>query len=159
MHSSDRMKTLFRMFKDYDKNIVFRGCQMHFLNIYFKRKETILTFFRHFVNCQKLLLSNRYWTTFVKLPVKGQPLLYYLCYLCNVVITLYTGDNVEYFSFRVTQSRYVHRVKCRSIKYKQPTRHFVFRCAYTHSATTSLPLLDYLCKTACQKSTVIGLLL
>jgi len=26
-------------------------------------------------------------------------------------------------------------VKCRSIKYKQPKRYFVFRCAYTHSAT------------------------
>jgi len=31
MYSSDGMKTLIRMFKDYDKNIVFRECQMHLL--------------------------------------------------------------------------------------------------------------------------------
>ena len=37
------------MFKDYDKNIVFMDCQMHFLNIYLKRKELILIFFRHLV--------------------------------------------------------------------------------------------------------------
>ena len=37
------------MFKDYDKNIVFMDCQMHFLNIYLRRKEIILIFFRHFV--------------------------------------------------------------------------------------------------------------
>jgi len=30
MHSSDRMKRLIRTFKDYDKNIVFRDCQMHY---------------------------------------------------------------------------------------------------------------------------------
>jgi len=30
MYSSDRMKTVIRMLKCYDKNIVFRDCQMHF---------------------------------------------------------------------------------------------------------------------------------
>ena len=30
MYPSDRMKTLTSFFKDYDKNIVFRDCQMHF---------------------------------------------------------------------------------------------------------------------------------
>ena len=33
MYSSDRMKTLIRLFKDNDKNIVFRDWQMHFYNI------------------------------------------------------------------------------------------------------------------------------
>jgi len=30
MYSSDRMKILIRYFKDYDKNIVFMDCLMHF---------------------------------------------------------------------------------------------------------------------------------
>jgi len=30
MYSSDRMKTVIRIFKDYDKNIVFRDSKMHF---------------------------------------------------------------------------------------------------------------------------------
>jgi len=64
MYSSDRMKPLIRMFKDYDKNIVFKACQMHFLNIYLSRKEIPLIFFRHFVElssnvqCVKVLLWN-----------------------------------------------------------------------------------------------------
>jgi len=29
MYSSDIMKTVITIFKDYDKNIVFRDCQMH----------------------------------------------------------------------------------------------------------------------------------
>jgi len=37
------------MFKDYDTNIMFRDFQMHFLNIYLRRKEILLIFFRHFV--------------------------------------------------------------------------------------------------------------
>ena len=49
MYSSDIMKPLIRMFKDYDKNIVFKACQMLFLNIYLRRKEIFLIFFRHFV--------------------------------------------------------------------------------------------------------------
>jgi len=61
MYSPDRMKTLIRMFKDYDENIVFMDCQMHFLNIYLRRKEILLIFFRHFV----------------ELPAKNQPLLDY----------------------------------------------------------------------------------
>jgi len=60
MYSSDRMKTLIRFLKDYD-NIVFMDCQMHFLNIYLRRKEILLIFFRHFV----------------ELPAKKQPLLDY----------------------------------------------------------------------------------
>jgi len=36
MYSSDRMKTLIIFLKDYDKNIVFRDCQMHVLNIYLR---------------------------------------------------------------------------------------------------------------------------
>ena len=31
MYSFDRMKTVIRIFKDYDKNIVLRDCQMHYL--------------------------------------------------------------------------------------------------------------------------------
>jgi len=38
-----------RFCKEYDKNIVFMDCQVHFLNIYLKRKEIRLIFFRHFV--------------------------------------------------------------------------------------------------------------
>jgi len=61
MYSSDRMQTLIRLFKDYDKNIVFMDCQIFFLNIYLRRKEILLIFFRHFV----------------ELPAKNQPLLDY----------------------------------------------------------------------------------
>jgi len=46
MYSSDKMKTLIKMLKDYDKNIVCMDCQMHFLNIYLRRKEIPLIFFR-----------------------------------------------------------------------------------------------------------------
>jgi len=60
MYSSDRMKTLIRMFKDYDKNIVFMDCQMHFLNIYLRRKEMFLIFI--LLNCLQKI--NSYWTTF-----------------------------------------------------------------------------------------------
>jgi len=59
MYSADRMKTLIRFLKDYDKNIVFRDCQMHFLNIYLRRKEIFLIIFCHLVehpaNYQSLL--------------------------------------------------------------------------------------------------------
>jgi len=41
MHSSDRMKTLNRIFKDYVKNIMFKDFQMHFSNIYWRRKELL----------------------------------------------------------------------------------------------------------------------
>jgi len=34
---------------DDDKNIVFRDCQIHFLNIHLKRKEILLILFHHFV--------------------------------------------------------------------------------------------------------------
>ena len=61
MYSSDRMITLAGMFKNYDKNIVFKDCQMHFLNIYLRRKKMLLIFFRHFV---KLPAKNHYWTLF-----------------------------------------------------------------------------------------------
>jgi len=49
MYSSDRMKTVIMFFKYYDKNIVFRDCQMHNINIYLRIKEILLIFFRHFV--------------------------------------------------------------------------------------------------------------
>ena len=55
------MKTLNRIYKDCDKNIVFRDCQMHPLTIYLRRKEILLIFFRHFVEP----------------PAKNQPLLDY----------------------------------------------------------------------------------
>ena len=47
---------------DYDNNIVFRDCQTHFLNIYSKRKEILLIFFRHAVELP--IKINRYLTTF-----------------------------------------------------------------------------------------------
>jgi len=43
------MKTVIMFFKYYDKNIVFRDCQMHNFNIYLRIKEILLIFFRHFV--------------------------------------------------------------------------------------------------------------
>ena len=61
MYSSDRMQTLIRLFKDFDKNIVFIDCQMHILNIYLRRKAILLIFFRYFV----------------ELPAEHQPLLDY----------------------------------------------------------------------------------
>ena len=56
------METLIGIFKDYDKNIVFRDCQMHFLNIYLGRKKILLIFLRHFVDLPATI--SRYWTTF-----------------------------------------------------------------------------------------------
>jgi len=41
MYSTDRMKTLIRIFKDYDKNIVFRDCQCIIVYIYLRRKEIL----------------------------------------------------------------------------------------------------------------------
>jgi len=35
------MKTLNRIFKDYVKNIMFKDFQMHFSNIYWRRKELL----------------------------------------------------------------------------------------------------------------------
>jgi len=46
------MKTLIIMFKEYDKNIVFRDCQMHILNIRLRRNAILLIFFRHIVERQ-----------------------------------------------------------------------------------------------------------
>ena len=62
MYSSDRIKTLIKTFKDYDKNIVFLGTKSIFLNIYLRRKEILLIVFRHFVELPAK--DNRYWTTF-----------------------------------------------------------------------------------------------
>ena len=62
MYSSDRMKTLIRTFKEYDKNNVFLGTKSIFLNIYLRRKEILLIVFRHFVELPAK--DNRYWTTF-----------------------------------------------------------------------------------------------
>jgi len=55
------MKTLIRIFKDYDKNIVFRDCQMHVLNIYLRRKEILLIFFCHFVELPAKIQSDYFW--------------------------------------------------------------------------------------------------
>ena len=49
MYSSDRMKTLIILFKDYDKSIVSKDCQMHYFYIHLRRKEIFLIFFRQFV--------------------------------------------------------------------------------------------------------------
>jgi len=57
------MKTLIRICKDYDKNIVFRDCQMlYFFDIYLRRNELLLFFFRQFVKLPAKI--NRCWTTF-----------------------------------------------------------------------------------------------
>jgi len=61
MYSSDRMKTLIILCKDYDKNIVFRDSQMHCFYIHLRRKEIFFSF----VNLLSFLPKiNRYWTTF-----------------------------------------------------------------------------------------------
>ena len=57
MYSSDRMKTLIRFVKAYDKNFVFMNYQMHCLDIYMRRKEILLIFFRHFVAMNQPLLD------------------------------------------------------------------------------------------------------
>jgi len=57
MYSSDRMKTLIRFVKAYDKNFVFMDYQMHCLDIYMRRKEILLIFFRHFVAMNQPLLD------------------------------------------------------------------------------------------------------
>ena len=57
MYSSDRM------FKDYVKNIVFRPCQMHFLNICLRRKK--IPWFSSVILLNYLTKNNnRYWTSF-----------------------------------------------------------------------------------------------
>ena len=38
MYPSDRMKTLIRIFKDYDKNFRFMDCQMQFFKYLFEKK-------------------------------------------------------------------------------------------------------------------------
>jgi len=43
MYSSDRMLTLIRFFKENDKNIIFRDCQMQKKN--WKRMKTLLIIF------------------------------------------------------------------------------------------------------------------
>jgi len=43
MYSSDRMLTLIRFFKENDKNIIFRDCQMQ--KKIWKRKKTLLIIF------------------------------------------------------------------------------------------------------------------
>ena len=48
MYSSDRMKTLIIFFKDYDKTCLVTAKWIIF-NIYLRRKETLLIFFRHCV--------------------------------------------------------------------------------------------------------------
>jgi len=62
MYSSDRMKTLIRIFKGYDKDIVFRDCQMH----YYEKKGDPFDFLPSFcwTPCKNLYMVNHYWTTF-----------------------------------------------------------------------------------------------
>ena len=48
MYSSDRIKTLIRMFKDYDKNIVFRDCQMYFFKYLFEKIGDPFDYFSSF---------------------------------------------------------------------------------------------------------------
>ena len=50
MYSSDRMKTLIKFFKDYDKIIVFMDCQNKIKKYLFEIfLEILLILFRHFV--------------------------------------------------------------------------------------------------------------
>ena len=62
MYSSDGMKTLISMFKDYNKNIVFMDCQMYFFKYLFETKGNSIIFFRQSVELPTK--TNRYWTTF-----------------------------------------------------------------------------------------------
>ena len=61
MYPFDRMKTLIILFKDYDKNIMSKDCQMHYVLYLFEKKGDLFIFFRQFV----------------ELPAKNQPLLDY----------------------------------------------------------------------------------
>jgi len=49
------MKTMVRIFKDFDKNIVFRDCQMHILTNIFEKKGESFDFLPSFwwTFCQK----------------------------------------------------------------------------------------------------------
>jgi len=60
------MKTSIRIFKEYDKNIVFRDCQMHYFKHLFEKKGDPFDFLLSFcwTTCQNLYMINRYWTTF-----------------------------------------------------------------------------------------------
>ena len=67
IYTYDRIKTLTRLFfKDYDKNMVFRDCQVHFFNIYMRRKQILLIIFRYFVevSANNINMINRCWPTF-----------------------------------------------------------------------------------------------
>ena len=67
IYTYDRIKTLTRLFfKDYDKDMVFRDCQVHFFNIYLRRKQILLIIFRHFVevSANNINMINRCWPTF-----------------------------------------------------------------------------------------------
>ena len=48
MYSSDRMKTLIRFIKDYDKNSVFMDCQMHLFKYLFEKKGSPFDFLPSF---------------------------------------------------------------------------------------------------------------
>jgi len=60
------MKTLIRMFKDYDKHILFRHCQMHYFLILFGKTGDQFDFLPSFCQtlCQNLYRFKRYCTTF-----------------------------------------------------------------------------------------------
>ena len=66
MYSSDRMKTLIILFKCYDKNVVFKDCQIHYSFYLFKKKRDPFNFLPSFcwTPCRNLYMINRYWTTF-----------------------------------------------------------------------------------------------
>jgi len=51
MYSSDRTKTVIRMFKNYDKNIVFRDRQLYYCLYLFERKRDPFDFLLSFCCC------------------------------------------------------------------------------------------------------------
>ena len=66
MYSSDRIKTSIRIVKDYDKNIVFRDCQLHSCLYLFEKKGDPFDFLPSFcwIPYQHLYMIKRYWNTF-----------------------------------------------------------------------------------------------
>ena len=82
MYSSDRIKTVIRMFKYYNKNIVFRDSQMHFYICIWEERRSFRLF--SVILLKFLLKINRYWTTFERECKERQLCMDYWYYSCSL---------------------------------------------------------------------------
>ena len=74
MYSSDRMKTMIRMFKDYGKNIKFRDCLIALLFLFIWEEKRYFWFFSVILlnALPNHYIVNRNWTTFYTLAKIGR---------------------------------------------------------------------------------------